>query len=247
MGVQVIEVLLREERFVVVQKPAKMPVHATRGAVGRPLLQTLRDQLGQKIWLVHRLDAATSGALVVALDAEAAGRLSELFRTGEVTKRYLALVRGRPETAGLIDHPVPSEDGERKPAQTLYRPLAGVERYGWLALGPRTGRRHQLRRHLKHMSWPILGDVRYGKGEHNRRLRDSVGLERLALHAGRIAFEDSELGGVDVKAPLPADLFEPLERLGIEARWLGPEAVQVELVEPDPEPRSDEEAGDRPA
>jgi tRNA pseudouridine65 synthase len=176
----------------------------------------VRDAVGARVWPVHRLDAATSGVVLFALDAEAAAALSRRFSEGTVEKRYYALVRGRPPPAGTIDHPVPKAAGaERVPAVSDFRALFEAGRYTWLELRPRTGRRHQLRRHLKHMSWPIIGDVRYGKGEHNRHFRERHGLHRLALHAARLRFAGLAGETADVQAAVPADLAGPLRALGV--------------------------------
>lgn len=217
---------------VVVDKPPRMVVHATRGAVGRPLLQRLRDQLGQRLWPLHRLDAATSGAIAFARSAELAAALSPAFAEGRVDKRYLAWVRGVPEPAtGIIDHPVPRRaDGPRVPAVTGYRRLWTSGRYSLVALRPATGRRHQLRRHLKHRSWPIIGDVRYGKGEHNRKFRSEVGLDRLALHAAFLGLDRAE-GRLEAVVPLPPDLARPLAAFGVPAELLA-SAHEVELPAP---------------
>jgi tRNA pseudouridine65 synthase len=143
--------------------------------------------------------------------------MQEAFAAGSVEKRYLALVRGIPPESGVIDHPIPrDEDGPRVPALTEFRRLAVFERYALVEARPRTGRRHQIRRHFKHLSHPLIGDVRYGKGEHNRLFRDRFGLHRLALHALELAFEHPETGEtVQIVAPVPEDLAGPLRAMGI--------------------------------
>ena len=201
---------------VVVNKPAKVVVHETRGAIGRPLLQRVRDALGgEHVWPLHRLDAATSGAIAFAKNKRVASQLGPLFAEGAVRKQYIALVRGVPPESGVIDHPIQRDgDGPRVPARTDFRRLWTTGRYSLVLTEPHTGRRHQIRRHLKHRSWPIIGDVRYGKGEHNRFFRFNFGLDRLALHASALAFEFSDTLRVDVSVPLPSDLRTPLLRLG---------------------------------
>jgi tRNA pseudouridine65 synthase len=134
-----------------------------------------------------------------------------------VYKRYLALVRGIPAPSGVIDHPIPrAPGGPRVPAVTRFRLLATFERYAWVEAVPETGRLHQVRRHLKHISHPVIGDVRYGKGEHNRLFRSRFGLYRLALHAAEIAFQHPSSGApMRFSAPLPDDLAGPLACMGI--------------------------------
>lgn len=206
-----------------VNKSSGLAVH--RGACeDRVVAMTLaRDQMGRHVHPVHRLDRATSGALLLAFTPEATRRLQEQFEAGEVVKRYIALVRGIPPEHTVIDHPVPrSEDGPRVPAVTEIRRLATFERYALVEAVPRTGRLHQIRRHLKHLSHPLIGDVRYGKGEHNRLFRERFGLHRLALHALELGFEHPTPQGMAggwlrVVAPIPEDLAGPLRAMGLPA------------------------------
>jgi tRNA pseudouridine65 synthase len=209
--------LFRDDLLVVVGKPAGMAVHRGLSRDRIVVLQTLRDVLDRRVYPVHRLDRATSGALLLALDAGTARRLQEQFASGRVEKRYLALVRGIPPEEGVIDHPVPrGPGGERVPAVTGFRRLATFERYALVEARPRTGRYHQIRRHFKHLSHPLIGDVRYGKGEHNRLFRERFGLHRLALHALELAFEHPGTGeALRITAPVPEDLAGPLRAMGM--------------------------------
>lgn len=209
-------------------KPAGVAVHATRGAVAVPMLQRVRDAVRKRVYPLHRLDAPTSGALAFALDPEAAGALSQCFARGEVEKRYVALVRGVPPPSGRIDHPIPREEGgPRVPSATSFRTLFTLGRYSLVLAEPHTGRRHQIRRHLRHESWPIIGDVNYGKGEHNRLFRERFGLHRLALHALELAVPGVEgspgvapIAAFSVRAPLPPDLAAPLASFGVPSTLL---------------------------
>lgn len=209
--------LFHDDRLIAVAKPSGMAVH--RGwSQDRVVAMTLaRDQAGRHVFPVHRLDRSTSGALLFALDPVAARRLQEQFEAGAVRKRYLALVRGITPDEGVIDHPIPREDdGPRVPAVTEFRRLGTFERYSLVEAFPRTGRRHQIRRHLKHLSHPLIGDVRYGKGEHNRLFRERFGLNRLALHALEIAFAHPDDGRpLRLFAPVPEDLAGPLRAMGL--------------------------------
>ena len=172
-------------------------------------LQMLRDQLGRPVYPCHRLDKPTSGVLLFALHEDALSAASKVFATGGAKKTYRALVRGWIGT-GTIDHPLaalkePGQavrgGGEKQPAVTEYRCLARYElpeavgrtphattRYSLVELRPRTGRRHQLRRHMKHASHPIIGDTTYGKGEHNRFFRERFGSQRLLLVAAELTW-----------------------------------------------------------
>ncbi|HEY0783640.1 MAG TPA: pseudouridine synthase, partial [Thermoanaerobaculia bacterium] len=162
-------ILYQDDALVVVDKPSGLVVHRGWGQDRVVAMTLVREALGRHVFPVHRLDRGTSGALVFALSPEIARLLQQRFEAGLVEKRYLALVRGVPPETGVIDHPIPREpDGPRVPAVTEFHRLATFERYALLEVVPKTGRLHQIRRHLKHLSHPLIGDVRYGKGEHNR-------------------------------------------------------------------------------
>lgn len=218
MPAPLLRLLHHDGALVAVDKPSGMAVHRGWSQERYTVLQVLRDQVGRHVYPVHRLDRSTSGALVLALDPETARALQEQFEAGEVRKRYLALVRGIPPEEGTVDHPIPrSPDGPRVPAVTWFRRLGTFERYSLLEVVPRTGRLHQIRRHLKHISHPLIGDVRYGKGEHNRLFRERFGLHRLALHALELRLANPQLGFV---APVPEDLAGTLRGMGIDsAAW----------------------------
>jgi tRNA pseudouridine65 synthase len=215
-------VLYQDGGLLAVAKPAGLAVHRGAARDRTVALQLVRDRAGRHVHAVHRLDRATSGVLLFALDPTTARRLQERFEAGVVAKRYLALVRGVPPETGVIDHPIPRDvDGPRVPAVTEFRRLATFERYALVEARPRTGRRHQIRRHFKHLSHPLIGDVRYGKGEHNRLFRDRFGLHRLALHALELAFDHPQTGeALRIVAPVPEDLAGPLRAMGMGVGWL---------------------------
>lgn len=202
-----LEILYQDNVLVAVDKPPGLLVHRsnldrheTRFAV-----QLLRDQVGRRVFPAHRLDKGTSGVLLFALDAAIASRLGRQFDSGTVVKTYLAVVRGWPPESGRIDHPLtrqfddhgrPRTDAATPalPAITDYRRLATVElpvaidrypssRFALVQLTPRSGRQHQLRRHLKHIAHPIIGDTTHGHGAHNRMFRERFGCSRLLLVA----------------------------------------------------------------
>ena len=202
--------LYRDEHLVAIDKPPGLLVHRsdldrheTRFAV-----QLLRDQLGRRVFPVHRLDKGTSGVLLFAFDADTVRAMARQFEDGTVAKTYLAVVRGWPPEAGVIDHPLArkfDEYGrqlpatEAQPAVTRYRRLATIElpvcvdrypatRYALVELEPQTGRQHQLRRHMKHIGHPIIGDATHGKGVHNRFFQREFGCGRLLLACVRLEF-----------------------------------------------------------
>ncbi len=213
-------ILHRDEHLVAIDKPPGALVHRTPTTrQGHIVLQGLRDQLGRRVWPVHRLDRATSGVLLLALDAETASALAREFKERRVEKTYLALVRGWPAEKGLIDHPVHSGEHKnpekRKEAVTRYRRLAKAElpvavdryptsRYALMEARPLTGRYQQLRQHFKKISHPIIGDTTWGDGKHNRFFRERYGVHRLMLHALRLAFTHP-ISGEPVAVEAPVD------------------------------------------
>ncbi len=204
----------RDDRIVGVDKPAGIQTHRGFGETEPALLQQVRDELDLRVHPCHRLDRPTSGIVVFALDPQAAAHLALQFRHAQVKKRYLAWVRGRPPEFGVLDHPVPrTKDGPRVPARTHFCRHHFRDGYSLMEAAPVTGRYHQIRRHMKHMSAPILGDVRYGDGRHNRRLRSEFGLHRLALHAFELelAHPDDDRA-LRLLSPLAPDLFASLCR-----------------------------------
>ena len=215
-----IELLYVDDQVAVASKPSGLLVHRGWDDDDDVAMFRVRDALGGKhVTPVHRLDRGTSGALLFARTPEAAATLSSDFEAGRVEKRYLALVRGTPPESGIIDHPVPKkESGARVPAVTHFRLLARsvVDRCSLVEAMPKTGRLHQIRRHLKHLHHPLVGDVNYGSGEINRHYRATYGLHRLALHAHWLDFPHPVTRArVVVRAPMPDDLGLVLTALGL--------------------------------
>lgn len=183
-------------------KPCGLFVHRSRLSGDRhSALQMVRDQLGQHLWPVHRLDRATSGALLFGRSAEAARRLMQQWQDAETAKKYIAVVRGWLPQSGCVDYPLHKLEGQERlqEAITHYRSLGFAElplsdgrhptaRYTLVELALLTGRRHQLRRHMAHLRHPIVGDVDYGDGRHNRIFREHLHCHRLLLHALVLAF-----------------------------------------------------------
>ncbi|HWZ90847.1 MAG TPA: pseudouridine synthase [Polyangiaceae bacterium] len=212
-----LRILYQDESCAVVDKPSGMIVHRGWANDDQDLMRRTRDALGRYVYPLHRLDRGASGAVLFALNEPAARSLNRAFAAGEIEKRYLALTRGHPPEQGLVDHPIPRAPGEeRVSAQTEYRRLGVFERYALVLALPKTGRLHQIRRHLKHLSCPLIGDVRYGKGEHNRLFRERYGFERLALHAAALRFVHPVTEqSVTVRAPLLGSFEHCLETLGL--------------------------------
>lgn len=212
------ELLYRDEWLVAIDKPSGYLVHRGWGQDGPVALEVVRDQLGQTLYPVHRLDRQTSGVLLFALYPEVARDLQAAFERGGIDKRYLALCRGCDAALTHVDRPLTKEPGkgERKPAHTDLELVARSGRYGLYRAWPRSGRTHQIRRHLKHASHPIIGDVRYGKGDHNRLFREEYDFHRLALHCESVGLLHPRTGQpLCIEARLPPDFSGLLERLAI--------------------------------
>lgn len=213
-------VLHRDDMLAVVAKPAGLMVHDSALARGETdfAADRLREQFGCPVFLVHRLDRATSGCLLLAFDRESAGTLGRSLMSHDVEKTYWAICRGWPDAAFEVDHPLDGGPGkpQKKPAVTTFRRLATVEldepsagfptsRYAWLEATPRTGRFRQIRRHLKHVSHHLIGDTSHGDGRHNRAFR-MRGIHRMLLHARAIAFPHPATGAMlRVEAPVDGE------------------------------------------
>lgn len=214
-------VLWREGECIAIHKPAGWLVHRTGLDAGetRFVVQALRDQIGVPVHPVHRLDKGTSGVLLMALSPAAARQLSAHFERREVHKRYVAMVRGWPADQAHVDHALrPDDAAPQAPAQdavTDFRLLARcsldvpVDRYPQTRVAlvealPITGRRHQIRRHLKHLAHPIIGDATHGKGAHNRWWAERLGVQRLWLHAASLSLPHPQRDGewLHIASPL---------------------------------------------
>jgi tRNA pseudouridine65 synthase len=218
-----VDILYQDDVLLAVNKPSGLLVHRGWGRDATALVDLVREALGVPVvHPLHRLDRQTSGVVLFALHAELAAKMSSAFENQAVEKRYLALVRGVVPDEGRIDHPIPRrEDGPRVPAVTEYRWVAEAatrpRHVSLVEATPRTGRLHLVRRHLKHIDHPVIGDANYGKGAINRAMAAGYGLRRMALHAVSLTFHHPVSGAdVTVRAPLPLDLRAPLARMGFD-------------------------------
>lgn len=228
-----LEIIYQDKYFVAINKPSGLLVH--KSPIDRHeiyfAMKMLRDQIGQWVYPVHRLDKPTSGVLLFALSSESAKEMSEVFKARNTQKTYLAIVRGYTDEKGVIDHPlvekldkIADKDAKEKEAQEAlseYERLSTVElpfavgkypqtRYSLVKLLPKTGRKHQLRRHMKHISHHMLGDTKYGRGEHNKFIREQYNCNRLMLHALSLEFlHPYTAKKVLIKAALD-DVFETM-------------------------------------
>ena len=171
-----IPILFRDDRFVVLDKPAGLPVHP--GPRGGPSVEDAFPVLSRRRdgpWLAHRLDADTAGCLVVALRRAALHAAQAAFASGAAEKTYWAAVAGAPDgEAGTVEAPLLKVSGRAgwrmhvdpsgQPAVTEWRVRGRGQGIAWLELRPRTGRTHQVRVHCAHLGCPVLGDAVYGAG-----------------------------------------------------------------------------------
>jgi tRNA pseudouridine65 synthase len=231
-------VLHEDEHLLAVHKPPGMLVHRSAIAADRAptLIDVLRERFSDFLHTPHRLDRPTSGLLLIARSRQAAETLSAAFREHRVQKLYLAVVRGWTADSFVINRPLmpvryykkdgPRDPAKAVPARTRFRCLRRAEiaaaigdfptaRYSLVACAPTTGRTHQIRRHLKHAGRPILGDTTHGDLRHNRYWRDTLGWQRLALHACRLSLCHPITGEpLRLRAPLDPDFQELLRTLG---------------------------------
>jgi len=207
-----LDILFQDEYFVAVDKPAGLFVH--RSYLDRHekyfALQLVRDQVGQYVYPVHRLDRPTSGVLLFALTEEVARLMNEQFSSRQVNKTYYALTRGHLLGEGIVDHPLKEQhdkiadkfaqqNKEAQSAVTQYESVATATlpiavgkypsvRYSFVKLMPETGRKHQIRRHLSHLRYPIIGDINHGDNKQNPFFHQHFGFKRLMLQAKSLAF-----------------------------------------------------------
>lgn len=215
-----VTLLHRDRDLVVVSKPAGMFVHRTALGPDRDvLLQRVRDLVGGHVYPVHRLDRPASGVVVFGRSPEAARGLHAALARNDATKAYVGLARGRITHPRMLDRPLTNEARTATlAARTDVIPLSFAPlSCSLVLLLLRTGRRHQIRRHLAHAAHHLIGDVLYGKGRINHEFRTRFGLTRLALHALRLDLVHPSTGEpLRIEAPLPDDLRAPLSRMGLE-------------------------------
>jgi len=234
-----LDILYQDEYLVAINKPSGLLVHrswldtnATEFAV-----QKLRDQIGQHVYPVHRLDRPTSGVLLFVLDKDCARHLMQQFIDQTTDKTYLAVVRGHLDQ-GRLDYPLKYQydkiadkkaDKTKPPQQAIteYRCIAQTEvpiavgpysasRYSLMELTPKTGRKHQLRRHMKHLRHPIVGDTSHGDGKHNTMFRDNFNMHRLLLHAAYLSFiHPKTLQKIEIHAPLTSEFSKILTEINL--------------------------------
>ena len=221
-------IVFEDARLLAVNKPSGIASHGGSG-ISFGVIETLRAlRPRESLELVHRLDRDTSGLLLVAKKRAALSELQALMRDDRraIRKRYLALLAGRmPDGVMSVDAPLHvglRQGGERhvrvdpagKPSLSHFRLLERRGGQSWCEIRIDTGRTHQIRAHAQHIGHPVAGDDKYGDPAANKRLREHIGLRRLALHATSLEFAlDGGRTPYVLNAPLPEDLSGPLARL----------------------------------
>lgn len=234
-----LDIIYQDQFMVAINKPAGLLVHKSYLARKEKFfaMTMLRDQIGQFVYPIHRLDRPTSGVLLFALSSEIARILSEQFSERGVEKGYLAMVRGHLHGQNMLDYPLKEEldkiadknaqqDKEPQTAITRWKNLLHGEfdapigkyekaRFSLVALKPQTGRKHQLRRHLAHLRHPIMGDTTHGDGKQNKYFKAHLGEQRLMLHAAQLNLTHPVTGiPVELVASVPRSFTCICQKVG---------------------------------
>lgn len=210
-------ILARGEGWVVVAKPPQLLVHRNpRMRYADAALQRVRRMMGARVYPIHRLDRNTSGCLLFATDRSLAGPLSKALGDPAAQKTYLAFVRGyfAPDGEVEVTTPVKYDDETYKESRSMVRQVGRSHepRCSLLEVRPRTGRHHQVRRHVRDLHHPVIGDGDHGDSRVNRWWREEMGNRRLGLHCLRLQVP-FEGGDIDATCPLFADQADLYRRL----------------------------------
>ncbi|WDE10443.1 tRNA pseudouridine(65) synthase TruC [Thalassomonas haliotis] len=235
----VLKVLYQDEYLVAVDKPSGLFVHRSFMDKDEQFfaLQLVRDQIGRYVYPLHRLDRPTSGVLLFALTRDVARQMGAAFTDKTIRKTYYALTRGHLLGEAMIDYPLKEKldkigdkfsraDKPAQEAQTSYQSLATASlavplgkydsvRYSLVKLLPATGRRHQIRRHLAHLRYPIIGDINYGDNKQNPFFLQYFGFKRLMLMAKKLEFAHPVTGeALSIETGFDRQWLSVFERLG---------------------------------
>ena len=227
-------VLYEDENYIAVNKPPELLVHKTDLCRDRiAALQIVRDQIGgAHVYPTHRLDRGTCGVLLFAKSPEANRFAATQFENREVRKSYLTVIRGWPkEESGIEDSPIKKENGEKVNAISHFKVIFKVDypypvskfptsRYSMIRVFPKTGRMHQIRRHMRRISGPVIGDSNYGDTVHNHFFRDHLSIKNLFLFAESLSFKTIDGKEICVNCPLPTHFEEVMKKFKWEKELL---------------------------
>ncbi|HEY9195605.1 MAG TPA: pseudouridine synthase [Mucilaginibacter sp.] len=223
-----LEIIYRDEHLIAINKPHGLLVHRSPIAADASefALQLLRDQIGMKVNPVHRIDRKTGGILLFAFSKEVEVAMQKAFMENQVSKKYLAIVRGHTPDTEDIDYPLRKENGTLQDAFTTYTTLKRAEldiafgkhptsRYSLVEAVPATGRMHQLRKHLSHIFHPIIGDRTHGCNKQNKLFLERWEMTTMLLHAAELTFKHPvTIEEVNIHAGLQPEFKRVMEIMG---------------------------------
>lgn len=231
---QTLEILFEDKWLVAINKPHGLLVHRTKLAEEKDefALQLLRDQLGIKVYPSHRLDRKTAGVLLFSKDENTDAAMKRLFETQKIEKKYLTLVRGFLPEEGTIDKPLAKENGQLQDALTTYKCLAKIElpiavsryptsRYSLALVMPKTGRMHQIRRHMAHIRHYIVQDKTHGECKQNKMFEQHFQHTTMMLHALETKFiHPTTHLELKINAPLQTSFKSLLLKMGFQLDFI---------------------------
>ena len=214
-----LEIIYQDKYLVAINKPHGLLVHRSKYADDAKVfaLQELRNQLDQFVYPCHRIDRKTSGVLLFSLDEKTNSLMQQQFANNQVTKRYMAIVRGYTDDEGIIDYALVNEKGKSQEAVTHYKTIKRTEidvpfgkfntsRYSLVEAFPQTGRYHQIRKHLDHIFHPIIGDRPNGCNKQNKLFKERWNMMTMMLHAAEIQFMHPVLNtSINIKAEVSSE------------------------------------------
>jgi tRNA pseudouridine65 synthase len=226
------EILYEDDQLIAINKPWGILVHRTGISEDRRfVLQMLREQMGGAyVYVIHRLDRGTSGVLLFAKSSEMASHLGEQFMARSVEKKYWAIVRGHVPEAVTVDYPLTDKESRNisLPAVTHFRRMDCSEidmaigykyptaRFSLVECELETGRRHQIRKHLAHLRYPVIGDVRHGDNKQNNFFKQTFEIPRMLLHARSLRIKHPVTGEtLHIQAETDAYFQKSLEITGL--------------------------------
>lgn len=221
-------VLYEDDCLIAINKPHDLLVHRSSIAADVEVfaLQLLRDQINHHVFPAHRLDRKTGGVLLFALDKDTEVAMQQQFAANQVSKTYLAIVRGHTPDSGEIDYPLRKDNGTLQDAFTAYTTLARAElpvalgkhatsRYSLVEAKPTTGRMHQLRKHFSHVFHPIIGDRTHGCNKQNKLFTQTWEMNTMLLHAQSLSFVHPVTGAsIKIEASLQPEFQRMLKLMG---------------------------------
>ena len=224
-----LEIIYQDEHLIAINKPHGLLVHRSKIATNTDVyaLQLLRDQIGQKVYPVHRLDRKTSGILLFALSPEINSSLQSQFAENNIEKSYISIVRGFTPDKETIDYALTNDSGKTQDAITSYSTLKQSEvkvplgkfstsRYSLIEVYPKTGRFHQIRKHMAHVFHPIIGDRPHGCNKQNKLFKEKWNMHTMMLHAKQLKFTHPiTKKTIQLNAPIHSEFERTLQFLDL--------------------------------